>query len=1216
MKSRTNARLWSAFVATLSLWLIASWFATGFVENSRTNALIEERSAAVDLLASSLAEDIARDLNRLHNVPTLIANDPNVQNAVAKWGNAPRTSPQDKERQKKLWSTDTRLQTVNQRLDLASGALSVDVSFIMNAAGDCIASSNADKPDSFVGVNYSDREYFRHAMEGKLGHQFAVGKTSNIPGLFFSAPITLGGRIAGAVAVKINLPAQSHWVNPADAFISDNNGVIVLAQDKNLEMHSLPGAAIATVPDSSRMERYKRTQFPAITIRLWEQQSHPALQMLNDSAIPLLLAHKKIGHENLNLHIAQPLPKVIEFTHERIRLFLLFGLLGALILLLIAGRIVFLRSRNRAQKQLQESEKRYHLLFDTNPMPMWVFAESSLKFLEVNDRAVEHYGYTREEFSRMTLHDIRPAADIPALRTVLANSPGGVVAMEVRHLKKNGQLIDVELSTMPIQYGGTAARIVLIQDITERKLAETGLHQQLEFARALNNIAKIVVEQDSPAQLLEDAVHVISEMLGTDRALIYDVSFSKRQAIGMTEWLNPQHPDITPTKATYPLDIFIDAATEVRNTRRWLSSQHDRVNPHLLQDGSGDILHRQMMIRSLLWYPFSFREDGYYLLTLNHIHSQKEWTEAEIGFLDSVSQLVSVALEKIHLLAERDLAELDLHIAATAFESQEGMLITDADSNILRVNSAFSKITGYSSEEVIGKNPRMFSSGRQDQEFFKTMWDRINADGTWEGEIWNRRKNGEVFPEYITIAAVKDHCGNVTNYVGALSDITLRKSAEAEIKNLAFYDPLTRLPNRRLLLDRLEQALASSARSGREGALLFIDLDNFKTLNDTLGHDIGDLLLQQVAERLSACVREGDTVARLGGDEFVVMLEDLSENALDAAAQTEAIGEKILAALNQPYQLAEHTYRNTPSIGATLFLDHMQAPDDIFKHADIAMYQAKKSGRNTLRFFDPQMQDSINARASLESELRLGLEKHQFELYYQIQVDEKRHPVGAETLIRWEHPERGLISPLQFIPLAEETGLILPLGRWVLETACVQLRKWQQDPHMNQLVLAVNVSAKQFRQAGFVDEVGAISQRYGIDPTRLKLELTESMLLDNIQDTIANMNALKKIGVQFSLDDFGTGYSSLQYLKRLPLDQLKIDQSFVRDIANDPSDKAIVRTIIAMAHSLNLDVIAEGVETEVQRQPLQNKGCLHYQGYLFGKPVPIEQFESLLKQHV
>ncbi len=559
-------------------------------------------------------------------------------------------------------------------------------------------------------------------------------------------------------------------------------------------------------------------------------------------------------------------------------------------------------------------------------------------------------------------------------------------------------------------------------------------------------------------------------------------------------------------------------------------------------------------------------------------------------------------------------AEADLRIAAIAFESQEGMLVTDANSAILRVNNAFTRITGYTDEETIGKNPRLLSSGRQDVNFYAAMWKSINNIGSWEGEIWNRRKNGEIYPEYLVITAVKDPGGSVTNYVATFNDITVSKAAADEIENLAFYDHLTGLPNRRLLVDRLKQALASSARSGREGALLFIDLDNFKTLNDTLGHDIGDLLLQQVAQRLESCVREGDTVARLGGDEFVVMLEDLSGQSVEAAAQTEAIGEKILAALNQPYQLASVAYHNSPSIGAVLFTDHQQSLDELLKQADIAMYQAKKAGRNTLRFFDSQMQDTVNARAVLEGQLRKALEDRQFHLYYQIQVGSSRRPAGAEALIRWLHPERGLVSPAQFIPLAEETGLILPIGQWVLETACAQIKAWQQDVLTRDLVLAVNVSAKQFHQAEFVAKVQDAVQRHAINPMRLTLELTESLLLDNIEDIIATMNALKEIGVRFSLDDFGTGYSSLQYLKRLPLDQLKIDQSFVRNLASDNSDKAIVRTIIAMAHSLNLKVIAEGVETEEQRQILLNKGCTHYQGYLFGKPVPIELFEKQIKR--
>jgi diguanylate cyclase (GGDEF)-like protein/PAS domain S-box-containing protein len=763
------------------------------------------------------------------------------------------------------------------------------------------------------------------------------------------------------------------------------------------------------------------------------------------------------------------------------------------------------------------------------------------------------------------------------------------------------------------EQGMIAGGIAVVQDITARCQVEASLQQQLQFADALNRIAKAVVEHDNPDAILDATVKIAGSALAADRALIYDISFQHHQAIALCEWLNPDHPDTLPTKATYPLSIFIGGATEIQQTRQLLISQADAINPIFLTDGSAKILHHEMHIRSLLWYPLAFRGDDYHLLVLNQLHARHTWTSSEISFLHSVSQQVSVALEKIRLMNERKQSEHDLRIAAIAFESQEGMLITDANSIILRANSAFINITGFDCKDVVGQNPRLLNSGRQDANFYKTMWQHIHNTGTWEGEIWNRRKSGEIYPEHLSITAVKDTLGIVTNYVATFNDITASKAAENEIKSLAFYDPLTSLPNRRLLMDRLNHALASSARSSRSGAVLFIDLDNFKTLNDTLGHDIGDLLLKQVSARLLSCVREGDTVARLGGDEFVVMLEDLSEHTIEAAEQTETVGEKILATLNQPYQLSAHACNSTPSIGATLFNDHVLPIEDLMKQADIAMYQAKKAGRNTLRFFDPEMQQTINTRAALESELHLAIKKQQFHLYYQIQVDSLNQPLGAETLIRWIHPERGMISPAQFIPLAEETGLILPIGLWVLDSACAQIKTWQSEPLTCDLVLAVNVSARQFRQADFVAQVQEVVARHAINPGRLKLELTESLLLDNVEEIISTMNALKEIGVRFSLDDFGTGYSSLQYLKRLPLDQLKIDQSFVRDIVFDNSDRAIVRTIIAMAQGLNLDVIAEGVETEEQRQLLLNKGCTHFQGYLFGRPTPIDQFETALK---
>jgi diguanylate cyclase (GGDEF)-like protein/PAS domain S-box-containing protein len=542
--------------------------------------------------------------------------------------------------------------------------------------------------------------------------------------------------------------------------------------------------------------------------------------------------------------------------------------------------------------------------------------------------------------------------------------------------------------------------------------------------------------------------------------------------------------------------------------------------------------------------------------------------------------------------------------------SPVGIFHYDTDLVITYCNNRLADILQSKTEHIVGLDMKLLN----DQTLLPVLRKAFGVQVVHhEGLCSSPFCNADLWLD-LTCASSRDSSGHVVGGIAIVQDFTERKNSEDRINDLAFYDPLTHLPNRRLLMDRLQQALASSSRTGSAGALLLIDLDNFKTLNDTLGHQAGDLLLQQVALRLAACVREDDTVARLGGDEFVVMLENLGEHALEAAAHAEVVGEKIHAALGQPCQLATNDYRSSCSIGAVLFSSNAQTTDDLLKQADIAMYQAKKAGRNTLRFFDPQMQASITARVALEAELRKAIEMQQFELHYQIQVDSSYRPLGAEALIRWVHPERGMISPAQFIPLAEETGLIQPIGLWVIETACAQLKAWQQDTLTRELVLAVNVSARQFHQSDFVGQVHDAVQRHAINPMRLKLELTEGMLLDDVEETIATMNVLSEIGIQFSMDDFGTGYSSLQYLKRLPLDQLKIDQSFVRDIVTDSSDKAIVRTIIVMAQSLGISVIAEGVETEENRQFLMDNGCIHYQGYLFGRPMPIEQFEASLRQ--
>ena len=468
---------------------------------------------------------------------------------------------------------------------------------------------------------------------------------------------------------------------------------------------------------------------------------------------------------------------------------------------------------------------------------------------------------------------------------------------------------------------------------------------------------------------------------------------------------------------------------------------------------------------------------------------------------------------------------------------------------------------------------------------------------------------GRPFWMSISGAPFFDAQGQFQGYRGVGRNITARKRAEEKITRLAFFDVLTGLPNRRLLMDRLQQALAVSARDRSAGALLFIDLDNFKDLNDSQGHDVGDLLLKEVAARIETCLREVDTVARLGGDEFIVMLQSLGPDLAQAAAQAEVVAQKILAALNQTYMLRTLEHHSTPSIGITLFEDHIQTVDELLKQADLAMYESKAAGRNTLRFFDPEMQAMVAQRTELDSDLRLGLRRGELVLYYQPVVDAHRRVTGMEALVRWRHPAKGLVPPADFIPMAEQSGLILPLGDWVMETACLQLAQWARLGATSNLTMAVNVSARQFRRPDFVQRVEALLETTGAKAPLLKLELTESLLLSDVQDAVRKMTELGARGVKFSLDDFGTGYSSLTYLKMLPLEQLKIDQSFVRDVLTDANDAAIARTVLALGHSLGLSVVAEGVETAGQLEFLLQHGCTQFQGYLFGRPVPIEALQ-------
>ena len=810
-------------------------------------------------------------------------------------------------------------------------------------------------------------------------------------------------------------------------------------------------------------------------------------------------------------------------------------------------------------KALEVSEAYMRSIFNATPDAMLISDANGIITM-INHQAELLLGYSASELIGQSIEVLVPVRfreNHVRLRQNFIASPltramgtGRVVLA----LRKNNTEFDVEISLSPIQTEKGLFFASALRDITQRKKMEDALRASEERFRLMANA--------SPAMIWITDVN--GKTTFVNQTWLNFTGMTLEQAISDKGWMGLVHPD--------------DKESVVSEYYTNLSGHKIILTEYRIRREQGD--WRWILDQGVPMYDENGEFSGY----------------------------VGSAVD----ITDRKQAEADFRVAATAFESQEAMVITDANTVILRVNKTFVDSTGYSAEEAVGQKISILQSGYHDERFYDEMWDSLNRTGTWQGEVWDKRKNGQIYPKWLTITAVKDDTGTVTHYVGTHIDISDRKAAEDEIKSLAFYDPLTKLPNRRLLRDRLQQALANHARKHMFGALLFLDLDNFKTLNDTLGHDKGDNLLQQVASRLTACVRECDTVARLGGDEFVLMLKEVGQNSAEAAVQAEIISEKILNALNKPYLLDGYEHRSTPSIGATLFCDHTVSIDELLKQADIAMYQAKAAGRNAIRFFDPTMQASIIERANLEHALYEGIGQDQFQLYYQPQVNAAGKIIGAEALLRWMHPDRGMVSPAEFIGLAEESGLILALGDWVLKTACKQLVEWSNSRDTADFSIAVNVSVRQFRQPDFAKQVLTILADIGANPHNLKLELTESLLASDVVDINAKMTQLKANGVTFSLDDFGTGYSSLYYLKQLPLDQLKIDQSFVRDILIDTNDAAIAKMIIALADSMDLEVIAEGVETKEQYDFLVKHGCSAFQGYLFGKPTKIEEWDNWL----
>jgi len=821
-----------------------------------------------------------------------------------------------------------------------------------------------------------------------------------------------------------------------------------------------------------------------------------------------------------------------------------------------------------AEIALKESEEKFRSFFENAPTSSLAINPYTGQIVQANLIALKMWGYTAEEIVTKSISDLTHPDDLEMTKTLSINVAKGLnsnIRIEKRYLKKDGSTFwgDISIASIRDSQGKVKLGIGSILDITERKTSELALLE--------NRVA---------FETTHDGFWIVD-------------------AAGILKQVNKAYADMS----GYSIDELLGMHV---SKLEFNEKTIDDVKAHITK----------------------IVETGYDTFETRHIHKDGHLFDPEVSttFIPQTKQFVTF----LHDITNRKLADEALRSSNSKLESalasmSDAVFISDTQGRFIEFNDAFATFHKFKTKEECAKTLseypeilEVYSPGGELLPLEDWAVSRaLRGETVSNAEFTLRRKDtGETWVGSYNFAPIRNKAGEIDGSVVTARDITELKENEKKIEYLAYYDFLTALPNRRLLHDRLERALISSLRQGRFGSLLFIDLDNFKTINDTLGHDIGDKLLQEAALRILNCVREGDTVSRSGGDEFVVMLCNLSFDKLEAASQTESVGNKILRSLMQPYLLAGGESYTTSSIGATLFGDEKLAIEEIQRQADIAMYQSKKAGRNTLRFFGPEMQESISSQAKLEEEIRFAIDHQEFELYFQIQVDTTGRPIGAEALIRWNSPKRGLVPPGNFIPLAEDTGLILPIGNWVIKSACAQIKIWQNNPKTSHLVISINVSAKQIQRDDFVDQVIACIKEYEIDPKLLKIEITESMLLDSIEHTIATMYALKREGILFSLDDFGTGYSSLQYLKKLPLDQLKIDQSFVNDLADDSSDRAIVRTIIAMANSLDLDVIAEGVETEEQRQLLFNIGCLTFQGYLFGKPIRIKEFEALISTHL